>query len=51
MAAEFARAQDPEFIAHMRQAGVEPAKDQPAAFAAFIGSEIGPGARRSELPG
>jgi tripartite-type tricarboxylate transporter receptor subunit TctC len=42
MAAEFARAlQDPEFIAHLRQAGVEPAKDAgPAAFAAFIRSEI-----------
>jgi len=40
--AEFARAlEDPEFIAHMRQAGVEPAKDtSPAEFAAFIASEI-----------
>ena len=40
--AEFARAlEDPEFIAHMRQAGVEPAKDtSPAEFAAFTASEI-----------
>jgi tripartite-type tricarboxylate transporter receptor subunit TctC len=42
MAAEFARAlTDPEFVAHMRRAGVEPAKDaSPTAFAAFIRREI-----------
>ena len=42
VAAEFGRAlKDPEFIAHMRQAGVVPAKDTaPAEFAAFIASEI-----------
>jgi tripartite-type tricarboxylate transporter receptor subunit TctC len=42
MAAEFARARkDPTFIAHMRQAGVEPAKEAgPAEFAEFIGREI-----------
>ena len=42
MAAEFARAhKDPEFVAHMRQAGVEPAKQtSPAEFAGFIAKEI-----------
>jgi tripartite-type tricarboxylate transporter receptor subunit TctC len=42
MAAEFGRAlNDPQFIAHMHQAGVEPAADaSPAAFAAFIAKEI-----------
>jgi tripartite-type tricarboxylate transporter receptor subunit TctC len=42
MAAEFARAlTEPEFVAHMRQAGVEPAKQtSPTEFAAFIKSEI-----------
>jgi len=42
MAAEFARAlKDPPFVAHMRQAGVEPAKQtSPTEFAAFIKSEI-----------
>jgi tripartite-type tricarboxylate transporter receptor subunit TctC len=42
MAAEFARAlKDPEFVAHMRQAGVESAKDaSPTEFAAFIRREI-----------
>jgi tripartite-type tricarboxylate transporter receptor subunit TctC len=42
MAAEFARAlKDPQFIAHMRQAGVEPAAEAGSVeFAAFIGREI-----------
>src|SRR5262245_6484250 len=41
-AAEFARAlKDPQFVAHMRQAGVEPAADaSPAEFASFIAKEI-----------
>jgi tripartite-type tricarboxylate transporter receptor subunit TctC len=42
MAAEFARAlKDPQFVAHMRKAGVEPAADaSPAEFASFIAKEI-----------
>ena len=42
MAMEFGRAlNDPEFVAHMREAGVEPAKERgPAGFAAFIANEI-----------
>lgn len=41
IAAEFTRAlKDPQFVAHMRKAGVEPAADSPAAFAAFIAKEI-----------
>ncbi len=42
LAGEFARAlKDPQFVAHMRQAGVEPAADaSPAGFAAFIAREI-----------
>jgi tripartite-type tricarboxylate transporter receptor subunit TctC len=42
MAAEFARAlKDPQFVAHMQQAGVEPAGDaSPAEFASFIAKEI-----------
>jgi tripartite-type tricarboxylate transporter receptor subunit TctC len=42
MAGEFARAlEEPEFVAHMRQAGVEPAKQtSPTEFAAFITNEI-----------
>jgi tripartite-type tricarboxylate transporter receptor subunit TctC len=41
-AAELARAlKDPQFVAHMRKAGVEPAADaSPAGFAAFIAKEI-----------
>jgi tripartite-type tricarboxylate transporter receptor subunit TctC len=42
MAAEFARAlKDPQFVAHMQKAGVEPAADaSPAEFASFIAKEI-----------
>ena len=42
MAAEFARAlEDPQFVAHMQKAGVEPAADaSPAEFASFIAKEI-----------
>jgi tripartite-type tricarboxylate transporter receptor subunit TctC len=42
MAAEIARAfNDPQFVANMEKAGVEPAADaSPAAFAAFIAKEI-----------
>ena len=42
MAAEFARAlKDPQFVAHMQKAGVEPAPDaSPAEFASFIAKEI-----------
>jgi tripartite-type tricarboxylate transporter receptor subunit TctC len=42
MAAELGRAlKDPQFVAHMQQAGVEPAADaSPAAFASFITHEI-----------
>jgi tripartite-type tricarboxylate transporter receptor subunit TctC len=42
MAAEIARAfKDPQFVAHMHQAGVEPAADpSPAEFASFITNEI-----------
>jgi tripartite-type tricarboxylate transporter receptor subunit TctC len=41
-AAELARAlQDPQFVAHMREAGVEPAADPgPTEFAGFIAKEI-----------
>jgi tripartite-type tricarboxylate transporter receptor subunit TctC len=42
MAGEFARAlNDPQFVAHMQKAGVEPAADaSPAEFASFIAKEI-----------
>jgi tripartite-type tricarboxylate transporter receptor subunit TctC len=42
MAGEFARAlNDPQFLAHMQKAGVEPAADaSPAEFASFIAKEI-----------
>jgi tripartite-type tricarboxylate transporter receptor subunit TctC len=42
MAAEIARAfKDPQFVANMQKAGVEPAADaSPAEFAAFIAKEI-----------
>jgi tripartite-type tricarboxylate transporter receptor subunit TctC len=42
MAAEFARAfTDPQFVAHMQKAGVEPAASaSPAEFGAFVGKEI-----------
>jgi tripartite-type tricarboxylate transporter receptor subunit TctC len=42
MAAEFARAlKDPQLVAHMQKAGVEPAADaSPAEFASFIAKEI-----------
>ena len=42
LAAEFARAlKDPQFVEHMRKAGVEPAADpSPAEFSSFIAKEI-----------
>ena len=42
MAAEIARAfNDPQFVAHMQKAGVEPAANAgPTEFGAFIGKEI-----------